>query len=272
MKLLNNKSNLYKLQWLGLIGLTSFAIAIDNAPFQQFENQYNLGYGFSQGTLIDGVQNTSWFNTQYTNLELERLFNVGVWLNANFDFVTQYTQPNLGRLNGGDGSGVPLGQYPFMWDVTFKTGYAFSVVDNYLQLIPYAMLGRRTNWATSTANANGWANLTTDYFYTGGLGGRIYYRINDAVILYGDELYSYNWDNSGAIKSIQTSPSLYGKSYAATNYMFVSTIGAKFNIVKNLQLGANLFWNNFQPQSNISGLMYTPTNTFGEEVSIGLTY
>jgi hypothetical protein len=87
-----------------------------------------------------------------------------------------------------------------------------------------------------------------------------------------DELYTYNWDNSGAIKSIQTSPELYGKSYAATNYTLTSTLGAKFNVYRDLQLGVNTFWNNFQPQSNISGLMYTPTNTFGGQVSIGLTY
>lgn len=82
----------------------------------------------------------------------------------------------------------------------------------------------------------------------------------------------YNWDNSGAIKGIQTSPNYYGKSYAATNFGFTSMLGAKFNVYKNLQLGTNVFWNNFEPQSNISGLMYTPTNTYGGEVSIGLTY
>ncbi len=120
--------------------------------------------------------------------------------------------------------------------------------------------------------ANGGNNLASDYFYTGGLGGKIDYRINHAIMLYADELYTYNWDNSGAVKSIQTSSNLYGKSYAATNYTFTSTLGARFNVYKALQLGVNGFWNNYQPQSNISGLMYTPTNTIGYMATVGLTY
>jgi hypothetical protein len=120
--------------------------------------------------------------------------------------------------------------------------------------------------------ANGGQNIVEDFFYNGGLGARLAYRVNNNILLYIDEGFIYNWDNSGAIKSIQTSPIYYGKSYAATNYVLNSTIGAKFNVYKDLQLGANLFWNNFQPQSNISGLMYTPTNTYGGQLSIGLTY
>ena len=91
-------------------------------------------------------------------------------------------------------------------------------------------------------------------------------------MLYADELYTYNWDNSGAIKSIQTSPEVYGKSFAATNYMLTSTLGSRFNVYHNFQLGLSGFWTNYQPQSNISGILYTPTNIIGGMVSAGLTY
>lgn len=241
-----------------------------NAPWQQFENQYNIGYGASQGGLINGKQQTSGYNQQMFNLEVERLFNDSIWLDGNFNMVTGYSQENLGPLNGGNGSGEAFGQNPFMYGFNLKGGYAFQLVTNSLQIIPYAMFGRDSNLATSTVNANGSNNMTTDYFYSGGFGARLNYRINDTFMLYADQLYQYNWDNSGAIKTVQTD--LYGKSYAATNYELTSTIGAKFNIWENLQLGVNGFYTYFQPQSNISGLMYTPNNIIGAMATIGLTY
>ena len=257
------------------------AIALDNGAFQQFENEYNIGYGYQSGDLVNGTGNGSNYSAQSLNVEIERLFNDGIWIDGNYNMVTSYNQPNLGPLNGGNGSsnickdctaGSEFGQDPFMFSLTFKGGYAFQVITNKLQLIPYAMLGRTVNWATSTVVANGGKNLSSDYFYTGGIGGKIAYRINPTIMLYADELYTYNWDNSGAVKEIQTSPELYGKSYAATNYTITSTLGAKFNVVKDLQLGINGFWNNYQPQSNISGLMYTPTNSIGWLATVGLTY
>ena len=251
------------------------------ASFQAFQNEYNIGYGYSQGSLVNGAQNTSSFNTQSINLELEHLFDIGLWFDINFNMLTHNDQPNLGPLNGGNGSytgnplyqnGAAFNQNPFVFTFNGKVGYAFNLINNKLQLTPYGMLGRNANWATSTVLAAGGQNITQDYFYTGGLGARLSYRINNAVLLYVDEMALYNWDNSGAVKNIQSSPAYYGKSYAATNFGFTSTVGAKFNVYKSLQLGTNIYWNNFQPQSNISGLMYTPTNTYGGEVSIGLTY
>lgn len=263
---------------LGIIGFTPLCCyaatesAASNSAFQQFENEYNLGYAFSQGGLVNGTNDTSTFYQQSVNLEVERLFDIGIWLDGNFNMVTNYNQGNLGPLNGGSGSGSPFGQNPFMYGFNIKSGYAFELLPQTLQLIPYAMLGRTANLATSTVLANGNANITSDFFYTGGLGGRLNYRINQYIMLYADELYTYNWDNSGAVKSVQSNGSLYGKSYAATNYTLTSTLGAKFNIVKNLQLGINGFWNSFQPQSNISSIMYTPTNMYGVMTTIGLTY
>lgn len=258
---------------------SSVVFSADNSQFQQFENEYNVGYEYQSGTLINGTGNTSNYTAQLLDIEVERLFDVGVWLDGNYSMVTNYSQPNLGPLNGGNGSSnqqypyaSAFGQDPFMFSLTFKAGYAFQVVNNKLQLTPYVMAGRTINWATSTVVANGGNNLSSDYFYTGGLGGKISYRLNSTILIYADELYTYNWDNSGAVKEIQTQPQLYGKSYAATNYTFTSTVGAKFNVVKNLQLGINAFWNNYQPQSNIASVVYTPTNNFGSMVSVGLTY
>src|SRR6185437_2663654 len=229
------------------------AVTNVNSAFQDFQNEYNIGYGYSTGTLINGAHNTTSYNTQSVNLELEHLFDIGVWFDVNFNMLTSNNQQNLGVLNGGNGSytgnpaynnGAAFNQNPFVFTFNVKGGYAFNLINNTLQLTPYLMLGRNTNWATSTVLANGGENLTQDYFYTGALGARLSYRINQAILLYADGSGVYNWDNSGAIKSIQTSTAYYGKSYAATNFGFNSTVGAKFNVYKNLQLGANAFWYN----------------------------
>lgn len=259
-------------------GLASFTHADEltsTNTFQKFENEYNIGIGLEQGNLIDGARQTATFNAQTFNLEAEHLFDMGLWFEVNFNMATNYSQPELGplNLNGGNGGGTlnnAFGQDPFMYSFTGKVGYALNLIDNKLQLTPYAMFGRNSNWATSTIVANGYESLNNDYFLTGGLGARLSYNINDTIMLYMNEMYSYNWDNSGAIKSIQVAT--YGKSYAATNYQFISTIGAKFNVTSDLQLGVSGFWTNFQPQSNIAGIVYTPTNTFGEMVTVGLTY
>lgn len=256
------------------------AFAVDsNILFKSFENQYNIAYGYSQGGLVNGMGNTSQYTTQSINLELEHLFDVGVWFDVNFSMLTANNQPNLGQLNGGNGSstnnpatnlGAPFTANPFDFSFTTKVGYAFDVVNNKLQVIPYGMLGRNTNWSSSTVIANNGQNLVQDVFITGGVGGRLAYRINDVILLYMDQIILYNWDNSGAIKTTQVE--FFTKSYAATNYGLTSTLGAKFNLYRSLQLGSSIYWNNYQPQSNISGLIYTPTNTFGGLVSIGLTY
>ncbi len=269
---------------VALVLASSGTVFANNIEFQRFENQYNVGYGDMSGTLVDGYDHKSSFSAQTLSIEIERLFDDGIWIDGNYNMVTNYSQPNLEPLNGGNGSsnvctgsncanyGSQFGQYPFMFSLLLKGGYAFQIIPGKLQLTPYAMLGRSYNWATSTVNANGGDNLASDFFYTGGLGGKVSYKINNSILLYLDEIYAYNWDNSGAVKSIQTSPDLYGKTYAATNYTLTSTLGAKFKVYKDLELGANTFWNSYQPQSNISGLMYTPTDTYGVQVSIGLTY
>ena len=264
---------------------TSYVIA-DNvleqySGFQAFQNEYNLGYEFTQMTLINGAQQTAAVNQQSINLEVEHLFDMGIWADANLNMVTAYSQPTLGPnyLNGGGGQGgnqaYAVGQNPFMYSFILKGGYAFSLLNDKLQLTPYGMICRNANWAASTIVANGYQPASSnDWFLTGGFGFRVAYRFGEKIMLYADQLYSYNWDQSGAIKYIQTQPvpDGYGKSYAATNYQFTTTIGAKYNVTKDFQVGLSGFWNNYQHQSNIASVVYIPQNTFGEMISVGLTY
>jgi hypothetical protein len=253
-----------------LMACNVFAASSD---FQAFQNEYNLGYGFSQMTLINGNQQTVPVNQQAINLEVEHLFDMGIWADANLNMVTYYSQPILNA--GVNGQTFPeanaFGQNPFMYSFTLKGGYAFSILDDKMQITPYLFAGRNANWAASTVVANGYQSaVSPDYFITGGLGLRLSYRFGKEALLYVDQLYNYNWDQSGAIKTIQTST--YGKSYAATNYQITTTIGAKYNVTEDFQIGLSGFWSSYQHYSNIAGVVYIPQNTFGEAITVGLTY
>lgn len=258
--------------------------ALDNQKFQEFDRQMSLGYGAYQMTLQNGAGNQTLQQSQILNLDVERLFDIGVWadITANMNLTTN----SLGNQAYGTGqgnsgipglSGMPASQDPSLGGVNAKIGYAFPLLCQHLQLTPYALVGRNTNLAMSTIVGNGYANVTNDYFYTGGFGGRIEYRINKTFNLYFDQNMAYNWDQSGPT----------GGMMPQNTMTFTSTLGAKFNIVKNLQLGANVFYDNYQPMAATppitaslngggSGVnqvsVYQPQYSYGGMISVGLTY
>ncbi len=49
------------------------ALAIDNAGFQQFDNQYNIGWGMSQTQFSNGAGNQTLEQDQSLNVEVEHL-------------------------------------------------------------------------------------------------------------------------------------------------------------------------------------------------------
>lgn len=270
----------------GLLTLSgASAFAVNNGAFQQFDDQYNVGYGVSNVTFANGGSQETLQQSQFLTLDVERLFDVGVWLNVNADLVL--SQNSLGNQASGTGNGnsgigtmpgMPASQDPNFGGVNFKVGYAFPVIPEHLQITPYVLGGRNTNLAMSSIVSNGYANVTNDYYYTGGVGGRIEYRINKYILLYADQLASYNWDQSAPVGGVQPQ----------NNMIWTSTLGAKFNVVKNLQLGLSGFYNNYQaeasppnptPSNNggntSSGSLYTiyqPQSSIGGIVTVGLTY
>src|SRR3989338_6535278 len=75
---------------LAITGVSAFAV--DNSEFQAFDNQVNIGFGVQQNTTntdkaLTGADNVL-SNQNMVNLEAERLFNSGIWvdLNANMAF------------------------------------------------------------------------------------------------------------------------------------------------------------------------------------------
>jgi len=258
-----------------LITTGASAFALNNSAFQEFDNQYNAGYSLTQYTLSNGAGNQMLQQNQAMNLEVERLFDAGVWLNVNANLVTATN--SLGNQANGTGMGnnqMPLTQVPNLGGVNAKVGYAFPLITNHLQLTPYALAGRNTNATMSTVIANGYSNISNDYFYTGGIGARLEYRINKYIYLYADQAVAYNWDQSAP----------QGGLMPQNMMAYTSTLGAKFNVVKNLQLGVNGFYNNFQymaaapyqsgtimgGNNNVSA--YQPQYNIGGMVTVGLTY
>jgi hypothetical protein len=269
--------------FLSFTTLTAFAV--DNSKFQQFDNEYNLGYGVANTQLYNGIQNQVLQQSQFMSLEVERLFDIGIWLDATANLVT--AQNSLGNQATGTGQGnsgvpnypgTPSTQDPNFGGANFKVGYAFPVLPENLQLIPYVLAGRNTNLAMSTLLSNGLANVSNDFYYTAGVGGRIEYRINDYIFLYADQNAAYNWDQSGPVNGIEPQNFLIAQS----------TIGAKFNVVKNLQLGISGFYKYYQLMADAPAVtpeinggrdangnlvtIYEPSSALGGMVNIGLTY
>lgn len=268
---------------ISLLAVSSgYAVASHRVGFQQFDNQYNLGYGYNEVTVQNGNNTAAQIDNQTLNLEVERLFDVGVWMDAIVNMNLQSSTNQSGGM-GGQTNGIQpwLTQDPNFVSLNAKVGYAFEVVTNHLQITPYLTLGRNSNLMASTvayANNGAYHNIAQDYYLTMGVGGRLEYRINRAIDLYLDQLVNYNWDqsNPGTYASV-------GSAVAQNTMLWTTTLGAKFNIVKNLQLGINGFYTSYQQLATApndigalgasSGVgIYRPNYAFGGMINVGLTY
>ncbi len=188
------------------------------------------------------------------NLEAERLLNNGIWIDLNADMAFGAGPTNYGNSNGVSNYGL-----------NGKVGYAFPLLNQHLQLTPYLLAGVNNNAqaADNFAVANQPSQFTANQlFYTGGVGGRLEYRINKIFLVYADQLVAYNWDQTGYNYGVMPQ----------NNVQYTSTLGAKFNIVDNFQLGVKGFYTNYQQQASNSGYTLQGENGFGGLVTVGLTY
>jgi hypothetical protein len=250
---------------LAISTVSAMASHMSMGPYQNFDNQYNLGYGWDQASLLNGGGKSANVTNQVINMEVQRLFDVGVWMtvNAYMNISSASTQ------TVGIGSTPFLNQYPYLGGMNAKVGYGFNAVRNHLLITPYAVLGRNLNVAASTIVYNSGANIASnDYYITTGIGGQLEYRINCYIDLFLDQTAVYNWDQSGPNVGAKNPQNLYS---------FKTTIGAKFNIVKNLQLGAKVFgefysYNAAAPADTTGTSIFQPQNDLGGLITIGLTY
>lgn len=242
----------------------------ENQAFQAFDNQYYIGIGASYGNSRNAYGQNANYGTTNVGFGVERLFDMGLWLRFDGSMMIGYSNFNSSNPNA---ITAPVGQDPSIANLDIKVGYAFPVLKDTLLVTPYALLGRNSNLSSNSLNNNmpndGTNNITInasqDYFISGGVGGRIEYRINNIFDLYFDQNAVYNSDRS------QPSP-----SYApANNFSLTSTIGAKFNVWDELQLGANGYYSYYSANTSPTAMQLyqlVPQNEIGGMITIGLTY
>lgn len=251
--------------------------------FQKFDNQISIGMSFSQATLSNGAQQQTLQQSQFMSLDAEHLFNNGVWANLNAYMMTSTNSLGNQALGTGQGYGQPASQEPNVGGFNAKVGYSFpfDIADQKFMVTPYGIGGRNTNLAMASILANSYSNVTNDYFLTAGLGVKAQYIVNKYVNVYLDQAWAYNWDQSAPLYGIMPQ----------NNQVFTTTLGAKYNVWEQLQLGVALFYNNYQynataPNTTTLGSVgagggnngvstvsiYQPQYSYGTSISVGMTF
>jgi hypothetical protein len=240
---------------------------MSNNLFQEFDNRASIGYGIQQNTSGYGTSATvpvnSWVysTSNVLNFEVEHLMNVGVWIDVNANMAFGAGPVNANPVTGSNGGTYQSSAY----GLNGKVGYAFTMANQHLQITPYAALGINS-MAGSIQYISATPGVAANSFaYLGGAGGRIEYRINHAILLFADQLFAYNWDQSGPIGGVMPQNMI----------TLTSTLGAKFNLAPNFQLGVQGVYSNFQPLASnktSAGFMMQPQWSVGGLVSLGITY
>jgi opacity protein-like surface antigen len=253
---------------LSLLSVTATSgFAADNSLFQEFDNQVSIGFGINQNSSGYGTTNTiqpnSWVisTSNVLNFEVEHLMNNGIWIDVNANMAFGSGPVSQVPISGSNGGTYQSSDY----GMNAKVGYAFSgLAVKHLQLTPYVTVGLN-NVASSIQYAPSSNVISNNFSYLGGIGGRAEYRINHIFMIYADQMIGYNWDQSGPQNGIMPQNTV----------QFTSTLGAKFNVVKNLQLGIEGYYSDYQPQASnytSNGFMAQPQWAFGGLVSVGYTY
>lgn len=268
-----------KFKILGLLasGLISNAFAAESSVysnFQAIDNQYNIGYGFNFGSTKDSANQTGSFTGQSLNIEMEKLWDEGVWLDVSANVITAYYQTNNPTSNPYINNGNISGSNANFGGVNAKLGYAVPVASKFL-VTPYVLGGRNTNVSTYALDniALQQKNIVDSYFWTGGLGGRMEYLPKPNLDLYFDFAAVYNLSMTPIQAGVFSGNPSYGS--------FSPTVGFKYNVYKELQLGASAYYAVNFAQDNLdyvgtSGIpsysYYKATNNYGAAVTLGMTY
>ena len=147
-----------------------------------------FGLSFQQGDFshksIDpsgrGGGNNNSFQLSTINLEVEKLFDLGLWMDINVGNVQTYVQTNTLL--------TPLGAYPYMLSMNGKFGYNFPLLKDELSITPYILLGKNANLTQALTVAATTTNtgVTQDFYYTTGGGARLEWLINKQFMVYFD--------------------------------------------------------------------------------------
>lgn len=250
--------------------------------FQLFDNQFNVGLGFTNGVTSPNVHNSLWtkgdfgtYNNFYNNLELEKLFDIGVWLLLDGTLVNSYSQSANQNLDANKMSGNNItGNYPYFGGFSAKLGYAFTF-NNDILITPYTNFGRSTNMSSFALDnlAVAEQNITSSYYNNFGFGFRLEaIAISDYLQLYLDEYLGKNFNQTPIEKSI-----FYGDpSYE----IWTTTLGLKWRVAYNFQIGANYGFSADYPESILinkkdsqhGSSYYLPAHSSSYMLTFGFNY
>lgn len=228
--------------------------AIDDS-FRDFDNVYSLGYGYS----VSHNSNVK-TNLNYLELDINHLFDNQVWLNLNGQLATNISQVNAIDTRYSNYAPTYL-TYP--GSATTSLGYAFVLIDDKLQLIPYANAGivMNINAYTISENQSVSEQLAKDMYFQYGAGGRLEYTLNQDFQVYYDQLFAGLSDRSGL-----------GLGLFKSN----SVIGINYHVYEPLQVGFALNYENLSstgtPSSQVPQPVLLNQSTFGGLISLGLRY
>ncbi len=252
-------------------------------PFQLFDSQFNIGLGASNGTTSitggpqfgPGPHDLGKYNNVYNTLEVEKLFDAGVWFVVDGTLVDSYSQSANQSLVSGQKSGNNItGNNPYFGGVSAKVGYAFPFNDS-IMVTPYGMIGRSTNMSSFALDnlSAGEKNLTSSYYNTLGAGFRLEaIAINKYLELYLDEYLGHNFNETPIEPTIFSGD----PSYSA----WTTTVGLKWRVAYNFQIGANYAFTADYPATPLMNKQdskapfyyYTPSTNYAYMLTFGFNY
>ncbi|HMT03514.1 MAG TPA: hypothetical protein PKD00_09455 [Burkholderiales bacterium] len=233
--------------------------------FLDFDNVYLLGLGFTTSSSYNPNnpnETKIGTTTNYLDLNVTHLWDYGLWLLVDAQLINSISQANISTSKLNNYAPTFL---TFPGNATISLGYAFPLVNNYLQVIPYVNSGLIMNINTYTISQNSTLlyQLSHDMYIQYGGGIQLEYLINDKIEIYFSQLLANMYDNSGL---------------GLGTWRSTSTLGAKLNLYSSLILGFNTYYDQIMPSSssttNAKNNIYynLNQNTFGGMLSIGLKY
>lgn len=232
-----------------------------NGGFSYFDNVFSLGYGYAQSnTSGSGSYQGIATSINYIDLNVQRLFLSGIWVDLDGQLITSITQSNTSASPYNDYAPTYLA-YP--GSATVSLGYAVPVVRDMVQVIPYLNGGlvMNVNSYTITQNQSISSQLSRDTYYQYGGGAKVEYMLNKQFQFYFNQLFAGLSDQSGLGLGLWRS---------------TSTLGSQYNVYGPLQLGLGLYYDQLSPtgspSASISQPVFLNQSTVGGLFSVGLRY
>ena len=265
--------NLKKISPLLILLFTTLAFAEEKGlnQFDMFDNRFYINAGANFGTLQNHNNQTAQFISSNMGLGVEKLFfDSRIWLNAELGSMMSYHEldNNLSQEQK-----IPLAFDPKFYSLNLKLGRAFQIVDNSVQITPYALVGKNGNMTpyslSNTAIDDHHVKYITsgleNFFWTTGIGGRLEYAVAETFDFYLDENLNYNLDNSH----------VQAPNVKLNNLELMNTIGAKWQAVSKLQFAIEGYYRYQQYTLSVpqeQDLQYNPLMDFGTRLMVGMTF